>query len=456
MSQPATPENQPAPRTVSRRTFLSRSSAAAGAGIALPYIIPNGVLAQPGKPGANDRIQVGHIGVGGRGTKLLGETLDNSGVEVVALCDIDDRAITKVKKKVGDRAKTYKDLRKLLEDKSIDAVVIATPDHWHALAMVWACQAGKDVYCEKPACNTIAEGQAMIKAARDNKRVVQIGSQGRSQPDTQKACEYIRNGQLGKVTKISCFHPLNPEGPVPAMPEGPPPPGVDWDMWIGPAAWRPYTEAIHPFRFRWHLDLGGGNIRDRGAHIFSCSLWFMDADHQPPVSVETIGAAPRFGQFNTPTLMQVTYEFKNPNWTLIWNQPGEQARYPGQPGYNVRHKEYGQKVFGSKDFLWMEGGDGGCTTEDKARKYEVPAGGKTVFHSPGHMQNFVDCIKSRQDPIMNIDAGVAVANLCIIGNLSYRLHRKLDWDGKNNRFVGDDEANKLLSNPPREPWVVKA
>ena len=436
--------------SVSRRKFLSRSAAAAGAGVVLPYVIPSGVLAQPGKPGPNERIQVGHIGVGGRGTRHLADTLSNSELEVAAVCDVDDRAVARAKKKVGDRARTYKDLRKLLDDKSIDAVVIATPDHWHALSMVWACQAGKDVYCEKPACNTIEEGKAMIKAARQHKRVVQIGSQGRSQPETVKAAEYVRNGQLGTVTRISCWHPLNPEGPTPPLPEGNPPPGVDWDTWIGPAAWRPYTEAIHPFRFRWHLDLGGGNIRDRGAHIFSCALFIMDADLQQPVSVETLGAPPRFGQFNCPTLMQVTYEFKDPNWTLVWNQPGEPAR----PG--VRTKQYGQKLFGSKDSLWLEGGDGGCFTEEKAKKYQVPAGGKTVFHSPGHMQNFVDCIKSRKDPVMNIEAGVTTANLCIIGNLSYRLGRKLDWDGKNGRFAGDDEANKLLANPPREPWVVRA
>ncbi len=425
--------------SLTRRRFLGRTAAA----FAAPYFIPRSVFASEGRAGANDRIGIGHIGVGGRGQSLMDDTLQIPDGAIVALADVDRQMLAQAHKK-AEGAKTYADYRKLLDDPDVDVVVIATPDHWHALGAIHACQAGKDVYCEKPASNTIAEGAAMIKAVRAHNRILQIGSQGRSHLFSNAAANYIRNGQIGQVTNVRCWHALNREGPT--DPAQPTPEHLDWDMWLGPAAERPYHQAVHPFGFRWVLDLGGGNIRDRGAHIFSNALWYLDADRQHPVSVEALGAPPRKGVYDTPTLMQVTYTFKNPDWTLVWEQPGHRP----DPGL----RDYGAIYEGDRGSLWVEGGDGGVRTEQKAMDYRPPAGGIEMRKSRGHMLDFIDSVHARRDPIMPIEAGVQVANLCIMGNLSYLLGRKLEWDGAAQRFVGDDEANGLLSRPGRGAWVV--
>ncbi len=424
-------------KNVSRRKFISKSATAAGAAVALPYFIPSGVLAQAGRPGANDRIITGHIGLGGRGIDLLNsEFKGNCG----ALCDVDADHLAGAHKLMNGSVKTYHDYRQLLEQKDLDAVVIAAPDHWHALQMIHACEAGKDVYCEKPACNTIAEGQAMVAAAKKHGRVVQIGSQGRSTPAAHAACQYIRNGMLGKVSKVTCWHPTNPEGGT--DPDSNPPPTLDWDMWLGPAEWVKYNPKRTHFNFRWFLEYGGGDIRDRGAHVMSVALWCMNGDETGPVSIEAKGSRPKQGIFNVPPEMEVTYEFKNPDWTLVWSQPGNKES----------GAEFGAKYWGDKDTLVIDGGDGGCDTEAKAKNFAVPAGGVSVYKSPGHKQDFFNCIRTRGKTIMNIEAGTRVANLCVLGNLAYRLGRKLNWDPVAERFIGDEAANSALGRPGRKEW----
>lgn len=408
----------------------------------MPTIIPSGVLAAPGRLGANDRIGIGYIGIGGMGLNQLKRLKSNKDARTVAVADCDKNHLARAAKEAGNDPVQYADFRALLDNKDVDAVLIATPDHWHAIQTILACEAGKDVYCQKPASNTVKEGRAMINAAKRYGRVVQIGSQGRSHPEARMACEYIRNGMLGKVNKVTCWHPLNPDRIT--KPDAAVPAELDWDMWLGPAAWRPYNPDRAHFWFRYFLDLGGGNIRDRGAHIFSLVLWFLEADKQGPVSVEATGKAPKLGIFDCPTEMEVKYEFKNPDWTLIWSQPGVQAG----------KEEYGAKYWGDKDTLWVDAGDGGCETEKKAQKFKVPSGGKTVFRSPGHEQNWLDCIRTRETPIMDIEAGHQVAVLTILGNLSYRLGRKLNWDPVKEEVVGDIYANRLLHNPGRGIWHI--
>ncbi len=430
--KPAAPEG---PSPISRRRFL-QTGATAAAGVALPYFIPSGVLAAPGRPGANDRIVTGHIGTGGRGIGLLNQFKEQAG----AVCDADRNHLAAAAKRVARPVRQYADYRELLEDRDVDAVVIATPDHWHALMTIHACEAGKDVYCEKPAAKTIAEGRAMVNTARRYGRVVQIGSQGRSHPDAYAACQFIRNGQLGRVSKVTCWHPMNPEGGF--EPDSDPPAELDWDMWLGPARWVPYNPARAHRTFRYFLDFGGGVIRDRGAHIFSLAFWFLDADEKGPVTVEATGTAPAAGLYDCPTRMEVTYQFGNPDWTLVWSQPGEPA---GQ------HK-YGARYWGERDTLYVEGGDGHCHVEDKAKQFQAPARGPQIYRSADHIANWLECIRSRNRPIMDVEAGHRVASLCILGNLSYRLGRKLTWDSRRERFVNDAQANLLLSNPGRGQW----
>jgi predicted dehydrogenase len=440
------------PHKTSRRSFLSQTAA----GTLAFDIIPGHVFAQPAP---SDRINFGHIGIGGRGRGFLrkesggpdkptpnlggpgGRTLRPA--RSVALCDVDNKRLDAAATFVGGKPKLYKDFRRLLEDKDVDAVFIAAPDHWHALMMIMACEAGKDVYCEKPACNTIEEGRAMVRAAERYARVVQVGSQGRSQTAAWQACNYIRNGQIGTVRKVTCWHYASPTGDW--TPDSAPPPELDYDTWLGPARWMPYNLKHTHGSFRWLLDFGGGQIRDRGAHIMSIAQWIMHADNTGPVVVDGSGEPPHDGMYDAAAGMNIVYEFKNPDWTLIWAQPGEEST-------EIKAR-YGAKYWGDKGTLTVTYGDGQNTaTEPKAQQYQTPSGGVQVFRSPGHGENFEDCIKSREKPIMHIEAGVRVAGLCILGNISYMLGRKLAWDPVKEQVLHDDEANRLLSRPGRGPW----
>lgn len=440
----------------SRREFLGKAAAAGT--VALFDIVPARVLAQPAP---SDIINFGHIGLGGRGRQFLrpevkpgdkvraNPNLGGPGDRFlrpsrsIALCDIDSKRLDEAATKLGGKPRLYKDFRRLLEDKDIDAVFIASPDHWHAIMTIAACQAGKDVYVEKPACNTIEEGRAMVNAAERYARVVQVGSQGRSQTAAWQACQYIRNGQIGTVRKVTCWHYASPTGDW--TPDAEPPPNLDYDAWVGPAPWIPYNPKRTHGAFRWMIDFGGGQIRDRGAHVMSIANWIMDCDSTGPVSIEATGEPPHDGMYDSAVTMTVTYEFKNPDWTLIWAQPGE-------PSTELEGR-YGAKYWGDKGTLTVTYGDGQNTnTEQKAKDYKPLLGGVEVFRSPGHAENFEDCIRTREKPIMHIEAGHRVASLCILGNLSFKLQRKLLWDPKAERVLNDEEANRMLSRPGRGVW----
>lgn len=423
-------------RSISRRTFLAGATA-----VAAPLILPSGVLAQGGRPGANDKLVVGQIGAGGQGRSHLKFLSGRSDVQIAAICDVDEKQRELGRDFTGGKAKGYNDYRELLDRKDIDAVVIAAPDHWHGLIAVDACEAGKDVYVEKPASKTVEEGRAMLDAARRYGRVMQVGSQGRSTPAAIAACNYIRNGQIGKVSRVECWHYENPVGGDPNLNQEPPP-GLDWDMWVGPARWVPYNPDRVHFNFRWMLDFGGGQIRDRGAHVLSVISWCLDLDRRSPVRITATGEAPKTGLWDCPPEMRVEYRFENPDLTVVWEQPGTKAA----------DHDFGAVYYGSSDKLIVRGGDGGCYTEKKAMDYTPPADGYHAFESPGHHQNWFDCIKSREKPIMDIAAGHQVAKLCILANLAYRIERPIMWDGEREQILGDEGANALLSNPGRGQW----
>ncbi len=408
----------------------------------MPYVLPSGILARPGRPGPNDRIVYGHIGLGGMGRSHVVPDA------AAALCDVDANHLAEVAKTVQGTPLLTKDYRYILDRKDIDAITIGTPDHWHAIMTVHACQAGKDVYCEKPTCKTIQEGQAMVNAANKYGRVVQIGAQGRSNPNAKIAAEYIRNGQIGKVSHVEVWHTPNfTDG---WGEEKAPPPELDWDLWLGPARWRPYNPVYVHFNFRWMMDFGAGFIRDRGNHVLSIVMLCMNADNAGPVSVEATGEPAKEGVWDVPVTMEVKWEFKDPDWTLTWSQPG--ARYNGI--------EWGAKYYGDRDTLIVSGGDAGTDTEDKAKQYHPPADGQHVYIDPDpspdpterHRQNWRRCIRTREKPVMSVEIGYNVIILPIIANISYLLGRKLQWDPVNHRFIGDEEANRMLAQPYRAPW----
>jgi predicted dehydrogenase len=432
----------------SRRRFLHT---AAGA-VALPYLIPSAVLAAAGKPGANERLTVAHMGVGGMGTVDLANMLvfrDQGRVNVAAVCDVEEERLKAAVKRVGGAVQAYRDYRYILERKDVDAVVIATPDHWHAVQCVHACETGKHVYVEKPASVTIEEGQAMVEAARKHRRVVQVGSQARSAKPAHDACQFIRNGQLGRIHTVTCWHSPNPIGGL-ALDE-PAPPGLDWDLWLGPLPWRPYNASYEPGNFRWFLESGGGNIRDRGAHVFSVIRWCLDADRQHPVTVEATGTPTPKGLWDAPRTMKVVFTFQNPDWQLIWDQPGE----PKGPA------DFGMVFHGDKDSLIVCRDGTRIDAEPKARNFKVPPGGTHVYrmdkhedYNVNHKEDWLQAIQTGRKPCMDIELAHRTATLCILGNLSCLLGRKLRWDGEKEHVIGDDQANRLLSRPQRYPHVL--
>jgi predicted dehydrogenase len=406
-----------------------------------PTIIPQRAF------GANERIVYGHIGVGGMGSSHI--VADSC----AALCDVDKNHLASAAKRVQGTPLLTDDYRRVLERKDIDAVTIGTPDHWHALMTIHACQAGKDVYSEKPTCKTIAEGQAMVAAARKYKRVVQIGAQGRSNPLAAAAANYIRNGQIGQIQRVDIWHPNNYVSGEGFGKETDAPAHLNWDMWLGPLAWRPYNADTVHFNFRWMMDSGGGFVRDRGNHALSIVSWCTGwDDYKGKVVVEATGQQNPKRIYDVPETMQVTWEFENPKWVLTWNQPGVvNPRFPG---------EWGATYTGSNSDLIVTGGDGGCDTEQKAKEYKPPTDGFNAFMeavdtdpTERHRQNWRRCIKTRELPAMDVEIGVQVITLPIIANISYTLGRKLTFDMKKMQFIGDAEANRFLSEPYRAPWT---
>ncbi len=430
---------------LSRRGFLAAAAAASA-----PWIIPTGVLASADQPGANERLTLAHIGVGGMGNAHLGNTLEfrkMGRVNIAAVCDVNRSHMADAQRKVGDGCAPYVDYRAILERKDIDAVILATPDHWHAVQTVHACESGKHVYVEKPSSVTVQEGQAMIAAARKSGRVVQVGSQARSAEPAWRVCRYIRNEMLGKVTKVTCWHTLNGSGGT--GPNSAPPAELDWDLWLGPLPWREFHPAY--LNFRLLMESGGGVIRDRGAHVFSVIRWCMNADAQSPVEVEATGSPLGPGIWDCPPRMKVTYTFQNPNWQVIWEQPGEMPE--GNPN------GFGMVFYGDKERLVVHRDGTVVPAAERARQYQVPAGGDEVpriapheNYNMNHKEDWFHAIRNGTRPIMNIEAGHGAALMCILGNLSYVLGRKLRWDAATQQVVGDEQANRLLGRPQRHPY----
>ena len=413
-----------------RRQFLE-STAAASVLAAAPLFVPARAF------GANERIVTGHIGVGGQGNANLKGFLKNA----VAVCDVDQtRAATTAKKveEAGNKCEVFADYRKLLERKEIDAVVISTPDHWHALTTIHACDAGKDVYCEKPLSLTIAEGRQMVEAARTNQRVVQTGSQQRSTKEFRTACELVRNGVLGKLSTIlvgipKCNHAGEP------VPDADPPSGFDYDMWLGPAPQRPYNEKRVHYFFRFFWDYSGGQMTNFGAHHLDIAQWALGMDGSGPVSVE--GA----GEFHP----------------QMWHEVTEKCRatHTYADGKKVIVGQQQDDIPGGVTFIGSEGkllvNRGKLTAEPKEiLDYQFKDGDVRLQESGNHHDNFLACIKSRELPICDVEIGHRSATVCHLGNIAIRLGRKLTWDPAKERFVGDDEANTWLSRPYRSPWTL--
>jgi predicted dehydrogenase len=442
----------------SRRRFLKASGAAAlgGAALGVPQVIPSGVLAAGRNPGASGRLILGLIGMGARGMmhlRAMGEYMRQGRVKVAAVCDVDENRLKAALPEAGPEAVPYRDYRYLLGRKYINAVIIATPNHWHGVQFVHAAECGKHVYCESPACATIEEGRAMMAAAQTRKIAAQIGAQGRSQPEAYSMHRFLANGVIGRITRVDCWHNPSPVDD-PSAPDGDPPPELDWDLWLGPLRWRLYNPRYLPGTFRWMMESGGGPICDCGAHVMSCVLGFLGADGTGPVTVEAAGAAPTKGLWDAAVTMKVAYTFKNPDWVLTWNQPGEPVPPEERPADapKIEQPGFGAVYRGENGAATQWGGDDGLWVENKVRLWKPPPDAVEVPKSPGHYEDWFHAVRTGGKTIMNVEAGVGVANLCNLGNLAFLLGRTLHWDQAKQEIVGDEEARRLMSRPQRFPY----
>jgi len=440
--------------TLSRRHFLRRSLGGAAAMVALPTLIPRGVLGASGTPGANDRIRIGFIGIGRQASDLLRNLLTQKEAEYVAVADVNLNRARESASKNGGIA-YYQDYRKLLERKDIDGIVTATPEHWRINICLHACQAGKDVYAEKPMTLTIREGRLMVQAARKYKRVFTVGSQQRSMWIDQAGCEFIRNGGLGKIKRVYVWNYPSPWEC--ALPAEPIPQGLDWDMWCGPTEVVPYNKDLYLPRANpgWlsFRPYSGGEMTGWGAHGFDMIQLALGMDNSGPVEVWTEGP-----KYAPPTYARAESKERGDKACSV---PSVFFRYDGDIVMELvdktpegeRPPSFGGIVVGDKGRMTIDRGR--ISSEPEELAFEIkrkrPAG-----LSDNHIKNWLDCMRSRQKPTADVEIGHRSATVCHLGNIARYLGRRLKWDPVKEEFVGDAEANSHLDRPRRKGYEIPA
>jgi predicted dehydrogenase len=392
-----------------------------------------------GQDRPSDRVRVGCVGLGGQGKGNMRAVRAN----VVALCDVDRDHLAAAAadlEKAGTTPVTAADYRRLLDRRDIDAILVSTPDHWHTLPTVHACQAGKDVYCEKPLTLFVAEGRVIADAAKKYGRVVQTGSQQRSNRGFRHACELVRNGALGTIKTVKVGLP-GPNFRGPAVPEGTPPAALDYQAWLGPAPERPYNEKRTHYLFRFFWDYSGGQQTNFGAHDLDIAQWGLGMDNAGPLSVEGKATFNKDRWFETPEKAQLTYTYPN-GITLLCSLGG------GYPG--------GVTFEGERGTIHVNRGGLTVTLNGQrvADPYSLPTGDVKLYVSNNHHQNWLECVKTRKAPICEAEVGHRSATVCHLGNIALRLGRKVTWDAAKEQVVGDPEAAAMLSRPYRAPYTL--
>ena len=442
---------------MNRRTFIQSTAAAS---TLAAFSVKTRAAEKSGR-----KFRTAMVGCGWWGGNIVGEAMASGECEIVGLCDVDTRQLDPTAKRVtqlsGDQPRKYRDYRELLAKEKPEIVIVATPDHWHALPTIAAVQAGAHVYVEKPIAHTIAEGRAMVKAARAANRVVQVGTHRRTSPHTISAREFIRSGQVGEIGMMRCFVNSAGSGPEKPLPTQPVPPGLDWDQWCGPAPVRPYNgtadgrSGIHPRGFRQYLDYANGTLGDWGVHWFDQVLWITGAKW--PRKIFSTGGRPIKGPpiltpteqtSDAPDHQLVSYEFEN--FSMSW-----EARQFG--GNNVEKGEnVGCYFYGTKGIFRL-GWRGGWTFHPVSDKDPVLHEDAKLNSPDAHnirelWADFLDAIKTGRRPVSDIEEGHRATNCSLLGMLSLKLGRSLEWDGAKEVIVGDPEANKFLRRAYRPGW----
>jgi len=428
------------PDNISRRQFIGKAAAITAFMIVPRYVLGKGYVAP------SDKINLGFIGTGRQSGGLRSNFLNSGEAQIIAACDVYQSKLTdftqKVNKYYADKAgqvkyescKPYADFREVYARPDVDAVVIVTPDHWHAVHAVRAAEAGKDIYCEKPLSLTIKEGRAMVNATRKHKRVFQTGNMQRSWKEFRQAVELVRNGYIGDIQTVK----VNVGGPpLPYTLEAETVPnGVHWDMWLGPNAFTPFHNYLAPaptadFWARWrnYKGFGGGGMTDWGAHMFDIAQWALDMDNSGPIAI----LPPNGNEYK-----YLTYQYAN--------------------GITMTHEDFGinnaVRFIGSKGQIDVQRGKL-VTTPTSLQTQVIGSNEKHVYLSEDHYKNWLSAIRTREKPICDVEVGHRTASVCTLGNIAYELKRPLNWNPKKEKFKRDKEANALLSRPMRKEWEIK-
>ncbi|MGC4037999.1 MAG: Gfo/Idh/MocA family oxidoreductase [Chitinophagaceae bacterium] len=422
---------------MNRRTFIKQGTAATAGMFLLPTALR--------KIAPSDKLRIAHIGLGGMGNNHMNWFAALPEVDIVALCDVDQEHLTSTLEKLktlhpDTKAEIFTDFRRILERKDIDAITCATPDHWHAQIATLAFQAGKDVYGEKPLSYDIKEGQMMLKNLKRYDRIFQLGTQIHAGDNYHRVVEIIKAGTIGNVHTVRLWKTGLPPVLQAVQPATPPPPTLDWDMWLGPAPYTDYVPARCHFTYRYFMDYSGGVFADFWCHIADIVFWSLDPKGLK--TVEARGEAPTEGIGDAPKWIDVDYEFDG--LKIYWTHEA-----PNVPG--AADKSIG---------AWFEGDKGTLLCDYDTRQIilngqtltdvtEVP---QTIKRSPGHQQNFVDAVKSRTQPESNLEYARKLTLPMHLGMISYRLKRKLEWDSEKEKFLHDKEANGYLHREYRKKW----
>jgi predicted dehydrogenase len=440
--------------STTRREFLASSTTLLAA-TGLTGLLPaTASAARPAtsRPSGNDTIVLGLIGARGQGMADLRQALKQPGVQCGAVCDVDDAVLTErradIEKIQGKAPVTYKDFRQLLDNKDIDAVIIGTPDHWHCYQMIAACEAGKDVYVEKPLANSIRECDLMVAAARKYNKVVQVGQQQRSGDHWQTAMRLIKSGGLGALRKTLVWANFNYGAGQAKVPDSPVPPGVDFDLWLGPAPRRSFNKARFHGSWRMFWDYGGGLMTDWGVHLMDMALWAKDITALP-LSVAASGGNNAFPDRAHETFDTQSVTYQLPDHNITWEHTA--GIETGPWGRN-----YGLAFVGNDATLAIDRSSWDLYPESSAGKFTVPALPRqtgTDSHE-AHVKNWIECVKTRKDPNCPIEVGRLAAIYTHMGNIALRTTSRLEWNATSKNFGSNSAANTLLAPTYRKPWAL--
>ncbi len=457
-------------RRSSRRCFLQSLAGSAAGSLAVYWPADRSARADDTKA-KNDRPHLALIGAGGRGTHVARWAAEFA--EIVAVCDVDRKNAERAKGQLGGRADLFDDYRRLLERNDIEGVINGTPDHWHTAINIGACQAGKDVYAEKPLTLTIDEGKLLRKVVQQTGRVFQVGTQQRSEKQFRTACELVRNGRIGRLEKVYVLLPFwnTKGGPFPTQPV---PEGLDWDRYQGQAPVRDYCPQRTHFNYRWWFEYAGGIVCDWGQHHMDIAHWGMDVEREGPLEVQGKAYFPNHGKpgcYNTPDRFVARMKYPN-DVELFYLVVRDQKYLKSMADGDISAKADAELFAGLPEELETEqrngimfvgdagrimvnrGGIYGKAAEELAEN-PLAAGAVRLYESDDHMQNFIACMKTRAKPATDVDIAHRVITACHLANISIRLDRPIRWDCRSEEIVGDDEANARLAREQRAPYQIK-